>query len=315
MSAVDKRGVILYHRNQICKTGFNGIQGEHEVYMETILTVAALVVLLLLIYGCASQYFLKTEYYTITSSRLKEDRVAVLLTDLHACRHGKPGGGEENGRLLARVERESPDLICIAGDMTVKSGKRTEEVLRFVKRLTEIAPVYYAPGNHEIRMPEYEEFRENLRKSGVHYLEDETMPQGEDLRITGLSLEEYWYHKFWQRRRLTGEELLEHVTPPEERCFSLLLAHNPEYFPQYAEWGADLVFSGHIHGGIARLPLLGGVISPSLRLFPRYDAGEFEIGEKHMIVSRGLGLHHIRLRFFNRPEVSVIRLAARRGRR
>ena len=90
--------------------------------------------------------------------------------------------------------------------------------------------------------------------------------------------------------------------------FTIMLAHNPEYFPVYAEWGADLVLSGHIHGGIARLPVLGGVLSPSLQPFPRYDAGEFIWKGSHMVLSRGLGLHHIKLRFFNCPEISAIRI-------
>ena len=96
-------------------------------------------------------------------------------------------------------------------------------------------------------------------------------------------------------------------------CFNLLLAHNPEYAEQYAAWGADLTVSGHVHGGIMRLPLLGGVIAPSLRLFPKFDAGLYSFREgRAMIVSRGLGLHHIKLRFFNRPEVSVINLSCQK---
>ena len=71
--------------------------------------------------------------------------------------------------------------------------------------------------------------------------------------------------------------------------------------------------SGHVHGGIMRLPKLGGVISPSLRLFPKYDAGQFEENGHKMVLSRGLGLHHIKLRFFNRPEISVINLSCQKA--
>lgn len=94
----------------------------------------------------------------------------------------------------------------------------------------------------------------------------------------------------------------------KEDKFSILLAHNPEYFKSYAKWGADLTVSGHIHGGIMRLPLIAVMFPPSLRLFPKYDSGEFEENGKKMILSRGMGLHHIKLRFFNRPEISVIKI-------
>ena len=127
--------------------------------------------------------------------------------------------------------------------------------------------------------------------------------------ITGLDLPEYWYHKCWQKRELTKERLNELIGVCRKNECNILLAHNPEYFPQYTKWGADLTLSGHVHGWIARLPVLGGVIAPSLRLFPAYDAGEFEKNGHHMIISRGLGLHHIKLRFFNRPEISVIKLS------
>ena len=108
--------------------------------------------------------------------------------------------------------------------------------------------------------------------------------------------------------RMTKEEVEKLLGSPKKDTFSILIAHNPEYFPYYAAWGADLTVSGHIHGGIMRLPWIGGVISPSLRLFPKYDSGEFEENGKKMILSRGMGLHHIKLRFFNRPEISVIKI-------
>ncbi len=71
--------------------------------------------------------------------------------------------------------------------------------------------------------------------------------------------------------------------------FSIILTHNPANFGTYAEWGADLTLSGHIHGGVLCLPFLSGVFSPERTWFPEYDSGEFEIDNRHMIVSRGLG--------------------------
>ena len=57
-----------------------------------------------------------------------------------------------------------------------------------------------------------------------------------------------------------------------------------------------------------RLPWLGGVLSTSLPLFPKYDGGEFELGEKRMIVSRGLGSHTIPIRIFNPAELVAVEL-------
>lgn len=275
--------------------------------MILFLWTISILAILMLVYGFAGNFFLKKEYYQITNKKLTEDKKIILLTDLHGCQHGK-----DNEKLVAKINEENPNFICISGDMTVKNGKNTERILKLLKVLANDYPIYYAPGNHEIRMPAYEEYKEELKKMGVRYLENQSVEVAEDLQIIGLDLGEYWYHKCWQKRNFTSEEMNQMVGVCEEEKFQLLLAHNPEYFPQYTKWGADLTLSGHLHGGIAILPILGGVISPSLRLFPKYDAGAFSKNGKHMIISRGLGLHHIKLRFFNVPEISVIQLTATR---
>ncbi|MCH5252512.1 MAG: metallophosphoesterase [Lachnospiraceae bacterium] len=272
--------------------------------MEILWISLVVAIILFLLYGFAENFFPVIKHYEIVSKKIKKETVFVLLSDLHACQIGR-----NNEKLWHMIQSVSPDFICIAGDMTVKNGTHTERVLAFLTKLSGEYPVYYAPGNHEIRMPEYEAYKETVKKAGVCYLENNSTVTSDNIRITGLDLPEYWYHKCWQKRIFTTEEMTELIGRNEKQAFSLLLAHNPEYFEQYADWGADLVLSGHIHGGIARLPFLGGVISPSLRLFPRYDAGEFERTGSRMVISRGLGLHHIRLRFFNRPEVSVIKLS------
>ena len=56
------------------------------------------------------------------------------------------------------------------------------------------------------------------------------------------------------------------------------------------------------------IPLLGGVISPQLKLFPKYDAGVFKIGDSTMILSRGLGTHTVPVRVNNKAEVIIIDL-------
>ncbi len=271
--------------------------------MEYLIFTGVVLAVLLLLYGYGLNYALKTECYTVTSPGLRKDIRIVLLTDLHACEYG-PG----NSRLLDKINDLSPEFICIAGDMTVKGGKNTETVLTFLRRLVQRYPVYYAPGNHEIRMTDHIEYRRRLQEMGIHYLENKIMPLENNICIAGLDMPEYWYHKFWQKRVCSPEYIEELLGRRRKGAYTILLAHNPEYFPCYAEWGADLTLSGHVHGGMARLPFVGGVISPSLRLFPKYDAGQYEYRGRYMILSRGLGLHDIKFRFFNVPEISCIKL-------
>ena len=102
---------------------------------------------------------------------------------------------------------------------------------------------------------------------------------------------------------------MEHLVGKANRDrFQILLAHNPVYFEEYARWGADLVLSGHVHGGIVRLPFLGGVISPAFTLFPKYDGGKFERGDSTMLLGRGLGTHTLPVRMWNPGEIVLVTL-------
>ena len=97
----------------------------------------------------------------------------------------------------------------------------------------------------------------------------------------------------------------------EEDGFTILLSHRPEYMDTYVDSGADLVFSGHAHGGQFRLPWLGGVIAPNQGLFPTYDGGMYEQDGTAMVVNRGIGNSIVPLRVNNRPEVVLVTLTAK----
>lgn len=91
--------------------------------------------------------------------------------------------------------------------------------------------------------------------------------------------------------------------------YNILLAHNPVFTPTYLGWGADLSISGHLHGGIVRIPYLGGVITPQMKLFPKYSGELTREGESAVVVSKGLGTHTIKVRFMNPAELVVIHLS------
>ena len=69
-----------------------------------------------------------------------------------------------------------------------------------------------------------------------------------------------------------------------------------------------MIFSGHVHGGMVRLPIVGGLISPNRTLFPKYDAGLYEYNESNLVVSRGLSRGVAGVRLFNQPELVVVTL-------
>ena len=107
----------------------------------------------------------------------------------------------------------------------------------------------------------------------------------------------------------TPEELAQEVREAWGDGFWLLLAHRNNYFEKhYSLLGADLVISGHGHGGLIRLPFTDGLVSAERRLFPSYTAGFYTANGSDVFVSRGLGNSGLTLRLFNRPEVVVLTL-------
>lgn len=244
---------------------------------------------------------------------LRQPFTAVFLSDLHNVTYGS-----KNCRLLQKIEEQKPRLILIAGDMLTETGREPEmdEALSLLEKLAEKYPVYYANGNHECRLKQgdayavscYEAYRAKLRAYGIQVLENDSTlldVDGSIIRIWGVEIPISCYRRR-RSEKLTPEQMRFLLGEAELEHYHILLAHHPMYFDAYASWGADLTLSGHLHGGIVRLPLLGGVISPQVRLFPKYDRGLFEKDGRSLIVSGGLGSHTIPLRINNPPELVVI---------
>ena len=87
--------------------------------------------------------------------------------------------------------------------------------------------------------------------------------------------------------------------------FNIMLCHAHKYFYSFANMGFDLVLSGHVHGGIIRLPLIGGLLSPDRTFFPKYDKEIHKINSSCMNVSAGLGDSIIK-RVFNPSEINAL---------
>ena len=250
--------------------------------------------------------------YSIETEKIQQKVRFLFLSDLHNKEYG-PG----NIRLLEEVQNLDPEFILVGGDMLkAKPGASFDNAVSFLKKISEKYPTYYAMGNHEYRAkiyPEtygtmYQDFRKALKDTGIRFLDNEHIQLGEkQIWITGLTMDRYYYKRFVKRQMKPG--YLDSVLGKKQgEQFQILMAHNPDYFKDYADWGPDLVLSGHVHGGVVKLPFLGGVIAPSLKPFPHYDGGLFEEYGCKMILSRGLGMHTIPVRLFNPGELIVVEL-------
>lgn len=260
----------------------------------------------------------KLFHYNLKTEKLPKDSrglTFILLADLHNHVYGP-----ENEELVEAVAAQKPDAVLSAGDMLIGHSEHSfAPALELFQKIRERKfPVFYGNGNHEYRMrmePEiygdkYERYTAGLQGCGVILLENKSIPfekNGLSMRIYGFELAQKYYQKL-HREHFQLKELTDALGTPDPELYNILLAHNPVYFPDYAAWGADLTVSGHLHGGIIRIPGIGGVITPQARLFPKYDAGHFVKNGRDLVVSRGLGTHTVNVRIFNPAELSVIHL-------
>ncbi len=273
--------------------------------------IGIMVVLCLVVSAWDCNRFVTVEY-EITSDKVIKPCRMVLLSDQHNKEFGK-----ENARLLEKIDGISPDGILVAGDMlTAERGKSFQPALRLMHNLAQKYKLYYGMGNHEYRLrlyPEqyngmYERYMEGLAAAGIRPLINEQTYLPEfNISVCGLEMDRHYYGRFG-KQTMDTEYLSRILGEAAGDSFQILIAHNPDYFEQYAAWGADLTVSGHVHGGIMKLPFLGGVLSPNLTLFPKYDGGKYEFRGANMVLSRGLGTHTLPLRIFNPGELVVINI-------
>ncbi|MBB2183055.1 metallophosphoesterase [Lachnospiraceae bacterium MD1] len=293
--------------------------------MQGFMIVLGIILLLVLLSNIENKR-LVTSKYTIVSDKLPKDfhnTRFVLLADLHNNSFGK-----QNARLIRKIKEINPEFIITAGDMINKRESCCpSNGYSLMKQLSKHYTVYYSLGNHEQRMKQlwelqntsdteesvistWVEYINELSNLGIILLDNQSTyinRKNGKLRITGLSIEpKYFEHNKSPEMPVEYVESL--IGKRTDKEFQILVAHNPIYFQTYAAWGADLTLSGHLHGGMVRLPGVGGLVSPQVQLFPKYHSGNHTEEGQHLIVSRGLGSHSIMPRLFNIPEIVVVTL-------
>lgn len=271
--------------------------GKIVVFSFFLLTGIFLVSLIL------SQKYLIVRQYTYQNPKIAIPIRAVQLTDLHNYQYGR-----NNQRLIAKIQKQKPDVIFMTGDMLNEDEDRTDILLHLVREACAIAPVYFSLGNHE---GGYEktygegDLTEQLEAAGAVVLEKEyvdTKIAGQEVRIGGsygYLLPEDWVDGSEQR-------FLEAFVQTDR--LKILLSHVPEgllLWKSMEYWDVDLIFSGHVHGGQVRVPFVGGLFDPEEGFFPTYTRGMFSSGNGTMILSAGLGSSRGIPRVNNLPEIVV----------
>ncbi len=274
---------------------------------------------LLLTFVGAGYFLIANREVKVTNAELEcsklpdsfEGKKILVISDLHKKRYG-----DNFNNIIGYCECAKPDYIFFLGDLFSRDETDMRPKAAFLARLKELAPTYYIAGNHELFQPDcFNALCAKLERLGVNVLVNSktTLTQGCDsIDVYGLRLPlRYYINSDWSYRDLPVPSVdylnMKLGKPDPNRC-SFLLAHKPAFFEQYALWGADVTFSGHVHGGIIRFPLIGGVLSPERKFFPKYSKGIYKSKvfgtDRKLVVTSGLG----KIRFNNPSEILVCTL-------
>ncbi len=301
------------------------------VKMKYFLIIIIVLIALLFIYSFIEQQFIETSSYILTYDNFPSETPLniIVLADLHNRSFGK-----NNISLVKKIDEVKPDFILLAGDMVTKHQLAMDsKSYKLIRDLSKRYKIYYGYGNHEQKLDElageespskiklynsWKEYKTSLIEEGIIFLDNTNISysnsdnknEGKKIKISGLTIDLDYYKPF--KEEVLEENYLESLKGDKDKSsFDIVIAHNPLYFPDYAKWGFDLIVSGHVHGGLVRLPFTKGILSPQIKLFPKYSGGEYSIEKSKMILSRGLGSHSFMPRIFNRPELVNIIVAGK----
>lgn len=271
------------------------------------------------------------ETFYITSSIKADSRVRVVqLSDLHGASYG-----ENNEKLINRVEALKPDIIICTGDMVDSAKDDVDFAVSLAKELSKIAPSYYVYGNNEVEsiydfllnekdldkkfgfsagnrdetalLQVKDTFEEKLEGVGMKALKNEK----DTIRVNNMNIDIYGVltsnpSSFWSY----SEQAFSNYIYENPDNLKIMAVHEPFIFEEFTPdfWG-DLMVAGHTHGGVVRVPVIGPLFTHEGGLLPErggdFVYGRYNTAGSPLIVSAGLENSNI-FRINNQPELVII---------
>lgn len=247
-----------------------------------------------------SRYRLETSVYELYSPRLPagfDGFRIVQISDLHGMTFGR-----DNSRLLRAVAKAAPDLIALTGDF-IESADDIAAFEALIEALGKLAPLYFISGNHDWSSGEIERLAEMLERQNVKYLRNEyevLTAGGDSIVLCGVE------DPNSRADGIRPDALIKKLRQEYPGEYTLLLGHRNYWKSRYPALDVDVILCGHAHGGVIRLPFVGGVMGTNFELFPEYTSGVYPGNRYDMVVSRGLGDTAPLPRFLNNPHLPVI---------
>ncbi len=274
---------------------------------KIIILISILLLFLICLYLYYENNYLQVSNYTIESDKIPKDFNKFKIVHISDFHNTKSKKLKDN--LIKEIKNNKPNIIALTGDLIDANKTDIDIAISFVKKINNVAPIYYVTGNHEANINNYDELKEKLKNNKVIVLDDNVEKlkvNDKEINLIGINDPQMSHNDYSKDSVIVKDKLIS--IQYNKNNFSILLSHRPELIKTYAEHSFDLVLSGHAHGGQIRIPFIGGLVAPNQGLFPKYTSGIYELANTKMIVSRGTGNSILPFRIYNRPELVVIEL-------
>ena len=274
---------------------------KRRIVLSILLVLFVAAVLTVAVNVAINQNF-TVSFYQIRSDKVSNNIRIVELADLHNQEFGK-----NNSKLVDKITLLRPDLIVYAGDMMNYKNDDYSVLFELSDQLSGIAPIYACYGNNELDQYLFRDkaFPTQMIEHHVNLLSNEAI----DLEVNGSLVQliaETDDLKQFEIATNNGKKFIESLEPTNS-C-RICLTHYPELFhSKLLNRGIDVALTGHAHGGLIRLPKIGGLYSTGEGLFPEFSEGVVQAEDgTQVVVSRGLGNSGIVPRINNPPELVVV---------
>lgn len=263
-----------------------------------ILLSLAVIAILFSGYGLVEPYWLKTTGVDIIDQDIPKSfdgKKIVFISDVH---HGPHFSLERVRGLVKQINGINPDIIIFGGDYVYQNPRYIAPVFKELKNLNADIGKFAVLGNHD-HWEGAELTRQSMKDAGIKNLDNNAewiSINGEKIKVSGVG-------DLWEDL----QDINPAINDTKEEDFIILVSHNPDYADEIKTDKIDLVLSGHTHGGQVTFFGLWAPVTMS-KYGQRYRTGIVNTGFTRVIVTNGVGMVGLPVRFFARPEIVIITL-------
>ncbi len=237
-------------------------------------------------------------------ARFEEFKI-VFISDVQADKYTNPARLE---RFINKVNEAAPDLVLIAGDLITSTPKYINQSAEYLGKIKSKYGVYSCVGDHdnwayrEDTKRSLREIASALMSKNIEMVDNQKRIINVDSAKIGITFVTNTYVE------KINNDFLDSLTNIKLQAdLKIFLTHQPRQFliDEAQNKNYDLFLAGHTHGGQLTFFFPFYNLSPTL-FETKYVRGDFQFDNMLAIVTRGLGMSLVPLRYNSTPEVTVI---------